>query len=65
MVTIDEFLQEVRSINWFGHSKKATDKYHVIHSVFEAYDDWNEQIDKIFSIHYWKFIKMDISPVYG
>ncbi|WP_143406998.1 hypothetical protein [Faecalibacterium sp. An121] len=44
MAMIDEFLQEVRSINWFQHSKKAADKYHVIYSIFEAYDDWNEQI---------------------
>ena len=46
MAMIDEFLQEVRSINWFQHSKKAADKYHVIHSIFEAYDDWNEQMLK-------------------
>lgn len=41
MTTIDEFLQEVRLINWFEHSKEAENKYHVIHSIFEAYDDWN------------------------
>lgn len=44
MTTIDEFLQEIRSINWFKHSKKAADKYHVIYSIFEAYDGWNEQM---------------------
>lgn len=44
MATIDEFLQEVRLINWFEHSKKAVDEYYVIHSIFEAYDDWNEQM---------------------
>ena len=43
---IDEFLQEVRSINWFQHSKKEANEYHVIHSIFEAYDNWNEQMLK-------------------
>lgn len=51
MAMIDEFLQEVRSINWFQHSKKAADKYHVIHSIFEAYDDWNEQMLKTWEPH--------------
>lgn len=46
MTTIDEFLQEVRLINWFEHSKEAENKYHVIHSIFEAYDDWNAQMLK-------------------
>ncbi len=51
MATIDEFLQEVRLINWFEHSKKATDEYRVIHSIFEAYDDWNEQMLKTWEPH--------------
>ncbi len=44
MTMLNEFLQEVGSINWFGHSKKTPNEYHVIHSIFEAYDDWNEQM---------------------
>lgn len=51
MATIDEFLQEVRLINWFEHSKKAVDEYHVIHSIFEAYDDWNEQMLRTWEPH--------------
>ena len=44
MTTIDEFLQEVRLIIWFEDSKEAEKKYHVIHSIFEAYDDCNAQM---------------------
>ncbi len=44
MATIDEFLQEVRLINWFEHSNKIVVEYHVIHSIFEAYDVWNKQM---------------------
>lgn len=51
MTTIDEFLQEIRPIKWFEHSKKATDEYYVIHSVFEAYGAWNEQMIKTWEPH--------------
>ncbi len=44
MATTDEFLQEVRLINWFEHRKKSAAEYHVIHSIFEAYDVWNQQM---------------------
>ena len=51
MTTIDEFLQEIRQIKWFVHSKKVVDEYHVIYSVFEAYDDWNVQMLKTWEPH--------------
>lgn len=51
MTTIDEFLQEVGSINWFGHGKKTANEYHVIHSIFEAYDDWNEKMLRTWEPH--------------
>lgn len=51
MTMIDEFLQEIGSINWFEHSKKTTNEYHVIHSIFEAYDDWNEKMLKTWEPH--------------
>ena len=55
MTTIDEFLQEVRLINWFEHSKEAENKYHVIHSIFEAYDDWNAQMLKTWEPHTFRW----------
>lgn len=51
MMMLNEFLQEVGSINWFGHSKKTLNEYHVIHSIFEAYDDWNEQMLRTLEPH--------------
>ena len=51
MTMLNEFLQEVGSINWFGHSKKTLNEYHVIHSIFEAYDDWNEQMLRTWEPH--------------
>jgi len=51
MATIDEFLQEVRLINWFGHSQETVGEYHVIHSIFEAHDVWNKQMLKTWESH--------------
>ena len=47
MATIDEFLKEIHQINWFEHGKEVGSKYHVIPSIFEAYDVWNKQMLKI------------------
>ena len=44
LTTAEQFLQEIRRIDWFGHHKKEEAAYHVIHSVFEAHDDWNGQM---------------------
>lgn len=38
---LSEFLQEVRTIPWFDHSGGPSTAYHVVGSVFEAYDTWN------------------------
>mgnify|MGYP003295092155 FL=1 len=50
-MNIDEFLQEVRLINWFNHNVEAMNKYHVIFSIFEAYDDWNAEMLKTWEPH--------------
>lgn len=63
MTTIDEFLQEVRLINWFEHSKEAENKYHVIHSIFEAYDDWNAQMLKTWEPHTFSLERMAIKQI--
>lgn len=39
-------LQEVKNIRWFEKSGTSSRQYHVIHSVFEAYDTWNESMLK-------------------
>ncbi len=43
MMDIKQFLQEIRNIDWFKNSGEPDPKYHMIFSVFEAYDTWNEQ----------------------
>jgi len=40
---INEFLQEAKSINWFANSGIPNAKYHMVFSVFEAYDEWNDK----------------------
>ena len=63
MIAIDEFLQEVRLINWFEHSKEAENKYHVIHSIFEAYDVWNGQMLKTWEPHTFSLERMAIKQI--
>ena len=63
MTTIDEFLQEVRLINWFEQSKEAENKYHVIHSIFEAYDDWNAQMLKTWEPHTFSLERTAIKQI--
>lgn len=43
---IKEFLQEAKSINWFANSGIPNAKYHMVFSIFEAYDDWNDKMLK-------------------
>ncbi|OUO93470.1 hypothetical protein [Cloacibacillus sp. An23] len=48
---IDEFLLEIKQIDWFGHEKDHNGEYHMIFSVFEAYDVWNSQMLKTWEPH--------------
>lgn len=41
-VKIDDYLAEITQIDWLKNSGSGSEKYHVIHSIFEAYDAWNE-----------------------
>ena len=63
MATIDEFLKEVRQINWFEHCKEVGSKYHVIHSIFEAYDVWNKQMLEIWEPHIFTLEKTAINQI--
>lgn len=40
---ISEFISSIKEINWFSKSGFPSNKYHVIHSLFEAYDNWNSK----------------------
>lgn len=39
---INDYLAEITQIDWLKNSGSSSEKYHVIHSIFEAYDAWNE-----------------------
>ncbi len=46
-MNINDFLNEVKVINWFDKSGTPNEKYHMVFSILEAYDDWNEQMLKV------------------
>ncbi len=37
----ERFIEEVRSIKWFKNSGKPCDKYLLVRSIYDAYDNWN------------------------
>jgi len=44
---IGEFMMSIKDIDWFSKSGLPCDKYHVVQSLFEAYDDWNDKYMKV------------------
>lgn len=59
---IDNFLQEIKQINWFEHNRESAIAYHVIFSIFEAYDTWNKQMLKNMGATYFFFGKYSNRP---
>lgn len=43
---ISNFLNQLSRINWFEKSETPNEEYHVIYSIFEAYDGWSQQMFK-------------------
>lgn len=37
----EQFIEEVKSIKWFANSGTPTEKYLLVRSVYDAYDNWN------------------------
>ncbi len=37
----EEFIKDVKPIKWFANSGTPTEKYLLVRSVYEAYDNWN------------------------
>lgn len=50
-MVVNDFLQEIKQINWFGHNREHNTEYNVIFSIFEAYDVWNKQMLTIWEPH--------------
>ena len=44
---IGEFMKSVKDIDWFSKRGIPSDKYYVVQSLFEAYDDWNDKYMKV------------------
>lgn len=44
MLKISDFLITVNCIDWFSNSGIPNENYHVLHSIFEAYDGWNHKM---------------------
>lgn len=44
MRDINLLLNEIKQIHWFHSAGKENNKYVVLHSLFEAFDDWNQQM---------------------
>ncbi|MBE6754233.1 MAG: hypothetical protein E7559_07795 [Ruminococcaceae bacterium] len=38
------FLRKAKAIDWFANSGTPNESYHMVFSVFEAYDTWNGQM---------------------
>ena len=47
MRDINLFLKEITEIHWFQSAGKENNKYIVLHSIFEAFDDWNPQMFQV------------------
>lgn len=38
----EKFTEEMRNVKWFKNGGVPCEKYLLVHSVYEAYDDWND-----------------------
>lgn len=48
---IKSYTEELKQIEWLKNSGSDSEKYHVIHSVFEAYDNWNLKMLAVWEPH--------------
>lgn len=51
MSEISDFIAGLNNIEWFSKSGTPTNKYHVIYSVFEAFDSYNDKYFKVWDYH--------------
>ena len=51
MIDITDFLDELAQIDWFKNCGVPNEKYHMIFSLFEAYDTWGQQTLSIWEPH--------------
>ena len=46
-----EFLNEIDTIDWFAHSGRPNEKYHMLFSLYEACDTWGRQYLELLEPH--------------
>ena len=46
-----EFLNEIDTIDWFAHSGRPNEKYHMLFSLYEACDTWGRQYLELWEPH--------------
>ena len=49
MMTLEEFILSISNVKWFSKCGIENPGYIVLHSIFEAYDNWNEKY-----LHTWE-----------
>ncbi len=47
----EKFAEEMKSVKWFANGGEETEKYLTVHSVYEAYDDWNDNYLSVWEPH--------------
>lgn len=50
-VEISDYIVELTQIDWLKNCGSNSERYHVIYSIFEAYDDWNEAALAVWEPH--------------
>ncbi len=57
MADISSFLNQIKQINWLEKCGVPNENYHVVYSIFEAYDDWNQAAFDTWEPHICKLEK--------
>ncbi len=47
----EKFVEEMKPIKWFGHSGEPCEKYLLVRSVYDAYDNWNADYLSVWEPH--------------
>ena len=59
---VNEFIQELKLVDWFNHKYLEND-YYVISSIFEAYDRWNKNMIETWEPHIYTLENIAIKEI--
>lgn len=60
---IETFLKEIANINWLIHAGEDSDKYTVIFSFTEAWDEWNDKMLEVWGKESYSIEKFTIDSI--